>query len=97
MDLVDGLENLTQLVMTSQSVLRGKYRDIHTNDSSLRICASALVPRSKSYGPPRSRTDHVMLADILCTELPEALQEMPITHPRAAAASHLVRKGSWPR
>ncbi|RZA08786.1 MAG: hypothetical protein EOP11_03790 [Proteobacteria bacterium] len=76
LDLVDGLENLTQLVMTSQSVLRGKYRDIHTNDSSLRIAQVRLVSAIEELLPAKKQNDHVMLADILCNELPEALQEM---------------------
>ncbi len=75
-DLVDGLENLTQLVMTSQSVLRGKYRDIHTNDSSLRIAQVRLVSAIEELLPAKKQNDHVMLADVLCNELPEALQEM---------------------
>lgn len=75
-DLVDGLENLTQLVMASQSILRGKYRGIHTNDSSLRIAQVRLVSAIEELLPAKKQNDHRMLADILCNELPEALQEM---------------------
>jgi hypothetical protein len=74
--LVDGLENLTQLVMASQSILRGKYRGIHTNDSSLRIAQVRLVSAIEELLPAKKKNDHVMLADILCNELPEALREM---------------------
>lgn len=75
-DLVDGLENLTQLVMASQSILRGKYKGIHTNDSSLRIAQVRLVSAIEELLPAKKLNDHAMLADILCNELPEALQEM---------------------
>lgn len=75
-DLVDGLENLTNLILTSQSILRGKYRGIHTNDSSLRIAQVRLVSAIEELLPAKKGNDHVMLADILCNELPEALQEM---------------------
>lgn len=74
--LVDGLENLTQLVMASQSILRGKYKGIHTNDSSLRIAQVRLVSAIEELLPAKKENDHVMLADILCSELPEALREM---------------------
>lgn len=74
--LVDGLENLTQLVMASQSILRGKYRGIHTNDSSLRIAQVRLVSAIEELLPAKKQSDYVMLADILCNELPEALREM---------------------
>lgn len=76
LDLVDGLENLTQLVMASQSILRGKYRGIHTNDSSLRIAQVRLVSAIEELLPAKKQSDYKMLADILCNELPEALQEM---------------------
>lgn len=75
-DLVDGLENLTQLVMASQSILRGKYKGIHNNDSSLRIAQVRLVSAIEELLPAKKSNDHTMLADILCNELPEALQEM---------------------
>jgi hypothetical protein len=75
-DLVDGLENLAQLIMTSQSILRGKYKGIHTNDSSLRIAQVRLVSAIEELLPAKKECDHKMLADILCNELPEALQEM---------------------
>jgi hypothetical protein len=74
--LVDGLENLTQLVMASQSILRGKYKGIHTNDSSLRIAQVRLVSAIEELLPAKKQNDNVMLADILCNELPEALREM---------------------
>lgn len=74
--LVDGLENLTQLVMTSQSILRGKYKGIHTNDSSLRIAQVRLVSAIEELLPAKKQNDHELLADILSNELPEALQEM---------------------
>lgn len=75
-DLVDGLENLTQLIMASQSILRGKYKGIHTNDSSLRIAQVRLVSAIEELLPAKQACDYNMLADILCNELPEALQEM---------------------
>ena len=75
-DLVEGLENLTQLVMASQSILRGKYRGIHTNDSSLRIAQVRLVSAIEELLPAKRTNDYKMLADILGNELPEALQEM---------------------
>jgi hypothetical protein len=75
-DLVEGLENLTQLIMASQSILRGKYRGIHTNDSSLRIAQVRLVSAIEELLPAKRANDHLMLADILGNELPEALQEM---------------------
>jgi hypothetical protein len=76
LDLVDGLENLTQLIMTSQSILRGKYKGIHTNDSSLRIAQVRLVSAIEELLPAKKSNDHKMLADVLCNELPDALQEM---------------------
>lgn len=76
LNLVDGLENLTQLVMASQSILRGKYQGIHTNDSSLRIAQVRLVSAIEELLPAKKANNHVMLADILCNELPEALREM---------------------
>jgi hypothetical protein len=75
-DLVDGLENLTQLIMTSQSILRGKYKGIHTNDSSLRIAQVRLVSAIEELLPAKKVCDYKMLADVLCNELPDALQEM---------------------
>jgi hypothetical protein len=76
LDLVDGLENLTQLVMASQSILRGKYKGIHTNDSSLRIAQVRLVSAIEELLPAKRLNDHALLADVLCNELPDALQEM---------------------
>ncbi len=75
-DIVDGLDNLTNLILTSQSILRGKHRGIHTNDSSLRIAQVRLVSAIEELLPAKKQNDHVMLADILCNELPNALQEM---------------------
>ncbi len=75
-DLVDGLENLTNLIMASQSILRGKYKGIHTNDSSLRIAQVRLVSAIEELLPAKRECDHKMLADVLCNELPEALLEM---------------------
>ncbi|MGE3261284.1 MAG: hypothetical protein AB7K68_05860 [Bacteriovoracia bacterium] len=75
-DLVEGLENLTQLIMASQSILRGKYRGIHTNDSSLRIAQVRLVSAIEELLPAKRGNDHQMLADILGNELPDALLEM---------------------
>ena len=74
--LVDGLENLTQLIIASQTILRGKYKNIHTNDSSLRIAQVRLTSAIEELLPAKRAADHRMLADILCNELPEALQEM---------------------
>lgn len=74
--LVDGLENLAQLIMTSQSILRGKYKGIHTNDSSLRIAQVRLVSAIEELLPAKRQNDHELLADILTNELPEALREM---------------------
>lgn len=75
-DLVDGLENLAHLIMTSQSLLRSKYKGIHTNDSSLRIAQVRLVSAIEELLPAKRASDYQMLADVLCNELPEALQEM---------------------
>jgi hypothetical protein len=74
--LVDGLENLVQLVMASQSILRGKYKGIHTNDSSLRIAQVRLVSAIEELLPAKRQNDHELLADILMNELPESLREM---------------------
>lgn len=75
-NIVDGLDNLTNLILTSQSLLRGKYRNIHTNDSSLRIAQVRLVSAIEELLPAKKNNNYVMLADILCNELPEALLEM---------------------
>jgi hypothetical protein len=74
--LVDGLENLVQLVMASQSILRGKYKGIHTNDSSLRIAQVRLVSAIEELLPAKGQNDAELLADILMNELPESLREM---------------------
>jgi len=76
MDLVDALQNVSELIMGSQSILRGKYKGIYTNDSSLRIAQVRLVSALEELLPAKKAGDHKMLADILCNELPEALQEM---------------------
>lgn len=76
--LVEGLENLTQLILASQSILRGKFKGIHTNDSSLRIAQVRLVSAIEELLPAKKASDYVMLADILCNELPEALEEIAI-------------------
>ena len=76
LDLVDGLENLTNIIITAQGILRGKYQKIHTNDSSLRIAQVRLVSAIEELLPAKKSNDAIMLADILCNELPEALQEM---------------------
>jgi hypothetical protein len=74
--LVDGLENLTQLTLASQSILRGRYKGIHTNDSSLRIAQVRLVSAIEELLPAKKEQNYELLADILSNELPEALQEM---------------------
>ena len=74
--LVEGLENLAQLILASQSILRVKYKGIHTNDSSLRIAQVRLVSAIEELLPAKRESDYKMLADILLVELPEALQEM---------------------
>ena len=74
--LIDGLENLTQLILTSQGILRKKYKGIHTNDSSLRIAQIRLVSAIEELLPAKKQNDHRLLADILCNELPDALAEM---------------------
>ncbi len=76
LDLVEGLENLSNLLVSSQQVLRGKFRGIHTNDSSLRIAQVRLVSAIEELLPAKKKGDKIMLADILCNELPGALQEM---------------------
>ncbi|MCO5141884.1 MAG: hypothetical protein M9962_02205 [Oligoflexia bacterium] len=74
--LVDGLENLTQLILASLSILKVKYKGIHTNDSSLRIAQVRLVSAIEELLPAKRENDYIMLADILCNELPDALREM---------------------
>lgn len=74
--IVNSLENLTNLVMSSQGVLRTKFKNIHTNDSSLRIAQVRLVSAVEELLPAKQKNDIVMLADVLCNELPGALQEM---------------------
>jgi hypothetical protein len=75
-DLIDALENLTSLILSAQSVLRGKFKGIHTNDSSLRIAQVRLVSAIEELLPAKRAHDPRMLADVLGIELPEALQEM---------------------
>ncbi len=76
LDLLEGLENLSNLLVSAQSVLRGQFRGIHTNDSSLRIAQVRLVSAIEELLPAKKKGDQVMLADILGNELPGALQEM---------------------
>ncbi|NUM87896.1 MAG: hypothetical protein HUU37_01705 [Bdellovibrionales bacterium] len=76
LDLVEGLENLSNLLVSAQQVLRGRFRGVHTNDSSLRIAQIRLVSAIEELLPAKKKGDKVMLADILCNELPGALQEM---------------------
>ena len=76
LDLVDALDNLTSLILAAQSVLRGRYRGIHTNDSSLRIAQVRLVSAIEELLPAKKANDGKMLHDILANELPEALVEM---------------------
>jgi len=75
-DLVDGLHNLVNLILSAQSVLRGKTKGIHLNDSSLRIAQVRLLSAIEELLPAKKKNDAVLLADILCIELPESLQEM---------------------
>ncbi len=75
-ELVDGLDNLVNLILSAQSVLRGKSRGIHTNDSSLRIAQVRLLSAIEELLPAKKSNNHELLADVLCVELPEALQEM---------------------
>jgi hypothetical protein len=76
LSLINSLDNLTSLILNAQSVLRGKFKGIHTNDSSLRIAQVRLVSAVEELLPAKKNKDPVMLADVLCTELPDALQEM---------------------
>ena len=76
MSLVNSLDNLTSLILNAQSVLRGKFKGIHTNDSSLRIAQVRLVSAVEELLPAKKNKDVPMLTDVLCNELPEALQEM---------------------
>lgn len=74
--LVDGLENLTQLILAAFSILKVRYKGIHTNDSSLRIAQVRLVSAIEELLPAKKENDYIMLSDILCNELPDALREM---------------------
>ncbi len=76
LDLVEGLDNLTNLLVSAQSVLRGKFKGVHTNDSSLRIAQVRLVSAIEELLPAKKANDAVMLSDILINELPSALSEM---------------------
>ena len=76
LDLVEGLDNLTNLLVSAQSVLRGKFKGVHTNDSSLRIAQVRLVSAIEELLPAKKTNDAVMLSDILVNELPSALSEM---------------------
>lgn len=75
-ELVDGLDNLVNLILSAQSVLRGKVRGIHTNDSSLRIAQVRLLSAIEELLPAKKNNDAPLLIDILSTELPGALAEM---------------------
>lgn len=75
-ELVDGLDNLVNIILSAQAVLRGKVKGIHTNDSSLRIAQVRMLSAIEELVPAKKANDAAMLADILCIELPEALQEM---------------------
>jgi hypothetical protein len=76
LSLINSLDNLTNLILNAQSVLRGKFKGIHANDSSLRIAQVRLVSAIEELLPAKKMNDRIMLADVLCNELPEALQEM---------------------
>jgi hypothetical protein len=76
LDLVEGLDNLTNLLVSAQAVLRGKFKGVHTNDSSLRIAQVRLVSAIEELLPAKRGSDYIMLADILVNELPAALSEM---------------------
>lgn len=76
LELVDAIDNLTSLILSSQSVLRGKFRGIHTNDSSLRIAQVRLVSAIEELLPAKKSQDVSLLVDVLNVELPEALMEM---------------------
>jgi len=76
LDLVEGLDNLTNLIMSAQAVLRSRFKGINTNDSSLRIAQVRLVSAIEELLPAKKKADSVMLADILINELPDALLEM---------------------
>ena len=75
-DIVDSLDNLTNLILAAQGVLRGKFRGIYTNDSSLRIAQVRLVSAIEELLPAKKKNDAALLADILLNELPDALLEM---------------------
>ena len=76
LELVEGLDNLTNLIMSAQSVLRNKFKGIHTNDSSLRIAQVRLVSAIEELLPAKKKADAIMLADILINELPDSLMEL---------------------
>lgn len=76
LELVDALDSLTSLILSAQSVLRGKYRGVHTNDSSLRIAQVRLVSAIEELLPAKKQGDAKMLADVIGVELPDALLEM---------------------
>ena len=76
LEVVDSLDNLTDLLASVQYVLKGKISISHTNDSSLRIAQVRLISAIHELLPAKINNDHVMLADILVNELPDALREM---------------------
>lgn len=75
-EVVDSLDNLTDLLASVQYVLKGKISISHTNDSSLRIAQVRLISAIHELLPAKINNDYVMLADILVNELPDALREM---------------------
>lgn len=76
LDLVDSLDNLTNLILSAQSVLRTKYKNIHTDDPSLRIAQVRLVSAVEELVPAKRENNRELLMDVLLNELPDALREM---------------------
>lgn len=76
LDLVNSLDNLTDLLASVQYVLKGKINISHTNDSSLRIAQVRLISAIHELLPAKTNNDYVLLADVLINELPDALREM---------------------
>ena len=75
-EVVNSLDNLTDILASAQYVLKGKISVSHTNDSSLRIAQVRLVSAIHELLPAKTNNDYVMLADVLINELPDALREM---------------------
>lgn len=75
LELVDSLDNLTQLVLSAQGVLRTKYKTIYGNDPALRIAQVRLISAIEELLPAKKNNDLPLLADILDNELPDALKE----------------------